>query len=74
MIPSEDEFVKKIPHVSQVHIYIYIFVSVCLFFTQSYGTITFYDFTRKNIYVTVAMVFIYTNDEEVRILNRPTIK
>lgn len=26
-----------------------------IFFTQSYGTITFYYFIRKNIYVTVAM-------------------
>lgn len=47
LIPSEDEFIKQNPHISQVHIF---------FFTQSYGTITFYNFTRENIHVAMAMV------------------
>lgn len=55
------------------YIYIYLFLFV-FFLRKVMAPLLSMISPEKNIYVTVAMVFIYTNDEEVRILNRPTIK
>lgn len=74
LIPSEDEFIKKSPHIFQVHmIFFFIFslrkVMAPLLFIISSEKIFMWLWPCF-----VLFCFIYTNDEEVCILNRPTYK
>lgn len=72
LIPSEDEFIKQIPHTSQVYIFFFFF-----FFKRKIMALLFSIlFTRKKYIYSCGcgQDFIYTNEEEVCIFNRPTWK